>query len=259
MTLAYERAGAGPPIVVLNGFAGTRADWDPAFLGGLGAEHELVLVDNRGMGESPDDGAPFAIADLAADTIALIESLGLERPCLLGWSMGGMIAMSVTLARPELAGGLVLLATQSGAGMRPIPRAAGERLRDLSGTPEEQARRLISALFTPARAPEIEAVALDVVAAARASLDPGVVERQWDAMEAWDAEGVTARLGEIACPALVAAGAEDAVCPPANAPALAAAIDGAWLARFPRCGHAFMADHPVALAGLIAAFLAALR
>jgi pimeloyl-ACP methyl ester carboxylesterase len=171
--------------------------------------------------------------------------------------MGGMIAMALALERPDLAGSLVLLATQSGAGAEPIPADVGERLRDLSGTPAEQARRLIALLFTPERAPEIEAAAGELIAAARSALDRGVVERQWEAMERWDEGGATARLGEIACPVLVATGAEDVVCPPANAPALAAAIDGAWLARFPRSAHAFMADHPVALAGLVRSFLGA--
>ena len=255
--IGYERMGEGPPIVVLNGFAGSRADWDPAFVSGLLEENELVLVDNRGLGESSVDAEPFTVEDMAADTIALIESLGLERPCLLGWSMGGMIAMAIALKRPDLAGSLILLATQSGAGAEPIPPAVGERLRDLSGTPAEQARRLISLLFTPERAPEIEAAAGELIAAARSTLDRGVVERQWDAMVRWDEAGATARLGEIDCPALVATGAEDAICPPANARALAAAIDGAWLARFPRSAHAFMADHPVALAALARSFLAA--
>ena len=255
--IAYERTGEGPPIVVLNGFAGTRADWDPAFLAALAEGNELILVDNRGMGESADGGDPFTVEDLAADTIALVEALGLERPCVLGWSMGGMIAMALALERPDLAGSLVLLATESGAGQTPITDDVGAKLRDLTSSPAEQAKGLISVLFTPERAPEIEAVALDVIAAARAQLDPVVVERQWQAMEAWDRAGATGRLGEIACPTLVATGTEDVVFSPANSAALAAAIGGSWLARFPRASHAFMADHPVALTGLVGSFLAA--
>ena len=112
-------------------------------------------------------------------------------------------------------------------------------------------------LFTPERAPEIEAAAGEIIAAARTGLDPAVVERQWQAMEAWDGAGATARLGEIGCPTLVAMGTEDVVFAPANSAALAAGIDRSWLARFPHAGHAFMADHPEALAGLIASFLAA--
>ena len=253
--IAYQREGAGYPIVVLNGFAGSRVDWDPSFLAALEAGHELILVDNRGMGESGGGEDPFTVEGMAADTIELVESLGLDRPCLLGWSMGGFVAMAVALARPELAGSLVLLATQSGAGQAHVPAAVAAKLRDLTGSPEEQARGLISVLFTPERAAEVETAALDVVAGSRAALHPGVVGRQWEAMERWNGGGATGRLGEIACPTLVATGTEDVVCPPANASALAAGLPDAWLARFPQAGHAFMADYPDALAALIAVFL----
>jgi pimeloyl-ACP methyl ester carboxylesterase len=59
----------------------------------------------------------------------------------------------------------------------------------------------------------------------------------------------------ISCPVLVATGEEDVVIPPGNASALANAIPGSWLARFPHSGHGFMADHPETLAALINAFL----
>jgi pimeloyl-ACP methyl ester carboxylesterase len=257
--IGYERCGAGPPIVVLNGFAGTRADWDPGFIAGLAAEHELVLLDNRGVGESSVDEQEFTVEDLAGDTIAVIESLELERPCLLGWSMGGFVTMAVALERPDLAASLVLLSTHSGPGAIPIPEDVGATLRDLSGPPAEQAARVVSVLFTPERAPQVAAAAGEFIAAARARLEPGVVERQWRAMEAWHENGATARLDEIGCQALVATGAEDIVCPPKNATALAAGLGDAWLARFPRSAHAFMADHPVAVSGLVTAFLAAQR
>jgi pimeloyl-ACP methyl ester carboxylesterase len=253
--IAHERTGEGDPIVVLNGFAGARADWDPAFLAALAAGHELVLVDNRGMGESGGGEDPFTVEDMAADTVELIESIGLDRPCLLGWSMGGFVAMAIALARPKLVGSLVLLATQSGAGQAHVPAAVAAKLRDVAGTPEEQARGLISVLFTPERAAEVESAALGVVAESRAALDPGVVGHQWEAMKGWNAEGATGRLGEIISPALVATGAEDVVCPPENASALAAGLSDAWLARFPRSGHAFMADRPEELAALISIFL----
>jgi pimeloyl-ACP methyl ester carboxylesterase len=94
-TLAYRRTGAGPPIIVLNEFAATKDDWDPSFTAALARERELVLVDNRGMGEPGGDGEPFTVADMAAAVAGLIK----------------------------------------------------ERLRDLSGTPRTQARRLISLLF----------------------------------------------------------------------------------------------------------------
>jgi pimeloyl-ACP methyl ester carboxylesterase len=254
--LASRRIGSGAPLVVLNGFAGTKDDWDPAFIDELARERELILIDHRGLGGSADDGEGFAIEDLAADVAEAIESLDLGRPAVLGWSMGGFVALALALARPDAVSKLVLLSTSGGG---PIATLADDgvrqRLRDLSGTPREQATRLISLLFTPERAREIDARFGEVVAAARAALPPDVVERQWRAMEAWERGDAGQEPQRITCPTLIATGEDDVVIPPQNALALALAIPGSWLARFPDCGHGFMADHPQALARLIATFL----
>jgi pimeloyl-ACP methyl ester carboxylesterase len=255
--VAYRRMGAGSPLLVLNGFAATKDDWDPTFLDALARKHELVLLDNRGMGESPDDGLAFTVEDLAADVAGLIDALGLTRPAILGWSMGGFVALALALCNPAKVSKLVLLSTSGGGVLgTPAEAAARERLRDVSGTPREQASRLISLLFPPERAAAVDAEFGEVVAAARADLSPGLVGRQWEAMEAWEGREDAADIARISAPALVATGDEDVVIPPSNATALATAIEGAWLARFPHSGHGFMADHPVTLAGLIGTFLA---
>jgi pimeloyl-ACP methyl ester carboxylesterase len=247
--------GSGPPLVVVNGFAATRDDWDPAFLAELAKGRELILLDNRGTGESPDDGQPFAIDDMAADVAGIIDALGLERPAVLGWSMGGFVALALALSEPAKVSKLVLLSTSGGGDLATLgDPETRQRLRDTAGTPREQASRLISLLFPPERATAIDAEFGEVVAAARARLCPDLLGRQWEALEGWERRqgpGVE----RISCPVLVATGDADVVIPPANAAALANAIPGSWLARFPNCGHGFMADHPETLAGLIRTFL----
>jgi len=254
--LASRRTGSGPPLVVLNGFAATKDDWDPTFLSELARQHELVLFDNRGVGESPDDGEPFTIEDLAADVAGAIQSLDLDRPAVLGWSLGGFVAIALALAHPEAVDRLVLLSTTGGGALTTrADEEIRERLRDVSGTPREQATRLISLLFPPERAREIDAEFGEAVAAARAALPADVLGRQWGSLEAWERGDQGRDVGKIACPTLIVTGEADVVIPPANALALALAIPGSWLARFPDCGHGFMADHPQALARLIATFL----
>ena len=77
--IAYRRIGNGRPLVVLNGFAATSADWDPSFIDALASSNELILLDNRGIGHSTDNGRPFDIAQLADDAARVIEVLGIER------------------------------------------------------------------------------------------------------------------------------------------------------------------------------------
>jgi pimeloyl-ACP methyl ester carboxylesterase len=74
-------------------------------------------------------------------------------------------------------------------------------------------------------------------------------------MDAWHHNGLGNGLREITAPVLIATGTEDFVIPPSNALKLVSAIPGAWLAQFPRGGHAFMAQYPRVLADLINCFL----
>ncbi len=98
--IACRRIGHGRPLVVLNGFAATSADWNPSFIDRLASSNQLILLDNRGIGRSTDNGQPFGIANLADDAARVIEMLGIERVNVLGWSMGGFLAQTLALRQP---------------------------------------------------------------------------------------------------------------------------------------------------------------
>ncbi len=125
----------------------------------------------------------------------------------------------------------------------------------MSGTPQEQARRLLSLVFPRAIVESIYREFGDIVAAARAQLSTDLVNRQVAAMDAWHHTGIGNRLPEINVPVLVATGTADIVIPPSNALKLVNAIPGAWLAQFNDGGHAFMYQYPRPLADLVNSFL----
>ncbi len=255
--IGYRRIGSGRPLLVLNGFAATSADWDPSFIDALASSNELILPDHRGMGSSTDDGKPFDIAQLADDAAHVVETLGFDRTSVLGWSMGGFIAQTLALQHPDRVNKLILLSTDGGGTDADLASAAvWSQLIDTSGAPHEQARLLLSLLFPSEVAESIYREFGDIVAAARARLSPDLVNRQAAAMEAWHRNGFGSRLQEISSPVLIATGSEDVVIPPSNALKLVNAIPSAWLAQFPGGGHAFMAQYPRPLADLINGFLA---
>ena len=255
--IAYRRMGSGRPLLVLNGLAATNADWDPTFLEVLASANELILLDHRGIGASTDNGDPFDIAKLAIDATAVIDALGLEPVCVLGWSMGGFVAQALALDHPTHVDKLILLSTNLGGPRAQLASAAVlTQLTDTSGTPHEQARRLLSLLFPAEFAESVYAAFGDVIAEARAQLSPDLVARQAAAIDAWHRDGVGDRLGELRAPALIAAGTEDAVIPSSNALALANAIPGAWLVQLNGGGHAFMAQYPRPIAQVINEFVA---
>jgi len=255
--LVYQRTGQGRPLVVLNGFGATSADWDPSFIDRLTSSNELILLNNRGIGGSTDDGRPFDIAKLAADAARVIETLGIERANVMGWSMGGFIAQALALNYADRVDKLVLLSTDFGGIEADLASPdVWSELTDTSGTPNEQARRLLFLLFPTDVAESFYREFGDIVAAARGQLPAELLNRQAAAMDAWHQNGVASQLREVRVPVLIATGTEDIVIPASNALKLVNAIPGAWLARFPHGGHAFIAQYPRALADLTNSFLA---
>jgi pimeloyl-ACP methyl ester carboxylesterase len=255
--LVYRRIGGGRPLLVLNGFGATSADWDPSFIDRLASSNELILLNNRGIGGSTDEGQSFDIAKLAADAARVIEILGIERASVVGWSMGGFIAQVIALNHADRVDKLVLLSTDPGGIEADLASPdVWSELIDTSGTPNEQARRLLFLLFPTDVAASVYREFGDMVAAARAQLPVELLNRQAAAMDAWHRNGVASQLREIRVPVLIATGTEDVAIPASNALKLVNAIPGAWLAQFPRGGHAFIAQYPRALANLINSFLA---
>lgn len=251
-----RRVGKGQPLLVLNGFAATGADWDPSFIDRLASSNELILLNNRGIGGSTDDGQSFSIETLADDAAQVIEILGIEQVSVLGWSMGGFIAQALAVKYADRVDKLVLLSTDPGGTEADLasPRVWSELLQT-SGTPDEQARRLLFLLFPSDVAESFYRQFGDIVAAARAELSAELLNRQAAAMGAWHRNGLTSQLRDLRVPVLIAAGTEDIVIPASNALKLVNTIPGAWLAQFPHGGHAFIAQYPRVLADLINNFL----
>lgn len=113
--IAYEVGGRGAPIVFLHEGIADRRMWDREFVR-YSARHAVVRFDQRGYGTSAPATGPFSYS---RDVVALIDHLGLERPLLVGPSMGGATAIDVALDHPEKVRGLLLIAPGLGGGLEP--------------------------------------------------------------------------------------------------------------------------------------------
>lgn len=257
-SLAWRSGGRGPALLLLNGYAATGDDWDPRFVAALEAAFTVVRPDNRGVGASPlEDPSHLTVDAMAADLEGLLEALGLERAAVAGWSMGGFVAQRLAVRAPARVRGLALLSTDPGGpeAVRAEP-AVWARLLDRSGTPREQASRLIALLFPAPLAAEVDRAAGELMAEERARLSPAALDAQEAAMERWHAEEQERPARGAPAP-LVMCGSEDVVIPPANAEALAARWPGARVERMRGGGHAFMAQDPAGAARLMTAHLRA--
>lgn len=88
-TIAWDRRGSGPPLVLVHGITDTRRSWD-LMVDDLAADHDVVTVDLRGHGES-DKADDYSLARMATDLAEVCADIGLASPVLVGHSLGGLL------------------------------------------------------------------------------------------------------------------------------------------------------------------------
>ena len=115
INLYYETLGEGPPLLMLMGIRRDHT-WFLRQTPELAKHFTVVLMDNRGAGQSDKPDEPYTLAGMAEDTIGLMDALGLESAHVLGVSMGGCIAQELALGFPQRVRGLVLGCTTCGGG-----------------------------------------------------------------------------------------------------------------------------------------------
>ncbi|HEX3609344.1 MAG TPA: alpha/beta hydrolase [Solirubrobacterales bacterium] len=249
--LHYERAGAGEPLLLIQGMSATRLAWRRAFLDPLERSFDTIVFDNRGMGDSGRAELPFTIADLAADTAGLLDALEIETAHVVGISMGGMIAQELALAHPERIRTLTIGASYCGG-----PEAtlmAPEDLQMLgaamaSGEPEQVFRAMWEINLSPGfREDETRYAPFTEMAKALPAPQPVILQQ----MRACGAHDTHERLGRISLPTLVIHGDADRLLGYANGRQIAELISGARLETLEDVGHMFWWEQPERSAELI--------
>jgi len=269
-TVGYRTVGHGPPLVLIMGYGGTMETWDPRFVDALARHYRVVIFDNAGLGSTQPLPEPLTIDAMADQTSALISTLHLGRPNILGWSMGGMIAQALAVRHPTQVRRLVLCATYPGAGaVQPSQQA----IRALTSGPPQEA---MLDLF-----PADQGMAYDAFVAGTSSYPPApqppaaTIAAQGRAVTQWwdGTDPAGQKTATISAPTLIADGTADRLDPVANDHTLARLISGARLVLYPDAGHGFLfqegtpfvfqiesfltgAPKPLSIAGMRAQFLA---
>ncbi|MEK6207677.1 MAG: alpha/beta hydrolase [Chloroflexota bacterium] len=110
INLYYEIHGTGRPVILLHGGLGATSMFGPN-LPALAKGHQVIAVDLQGHGRTADIDRPISPQLMADDIAALIKYLKLDRPDLMGYSLGGGVAMHTAIRHPELVGKLVIVST----------------------------------------------------------------------------------------------------------------------------------------------------
>lgn len=245
--LYYEQHGDGPAVVLINGLGYDRWMWHK-MIPGLAERFQVISFDNRGVGQSAKPAGPYSAGMLAADTVSLLDALGIDKAHIVGHSMGGFIAQAIALEYPERVDKLVLSATNFGGPHHvPITPAAMAVLTDVSGDPIERLRRGIVISTAPGYA-ESQAEFIESWVQYRVAhpIDPAGYQAQLAIGLGLLAEAASFehKLGAVTAPTLVLFGEHDAVVPPGNAELLASKLPQARVEILPNAGHFFPFETP---------------
>jgi Predicted hydrolases or acyltransferases (alpha/beta hydrolase superfamily) len=271
LSITYEDKGPrdAPVILLVMGLGGQLTLWPDEFVDALNAHgFRTIRYDNRDVGLSTRfeaAGVPnlkwmfvkaalglpvrpaYTLADMAADAVALLDGLGVQRAHIVGASMGGMIAQHIAARYPARV--LSLTSIMSTTGNRRLPRARKEAMRVLAnrpmgGDPEEMIAysvRAAQVIGSPGYPPDEARLQRQVRADYERGFYPQGVARQ---MAAIIADGDRRpMLRTIRTPTLVIHGEDDPLVPLAGGRDTAASIAGSRLMTVPGMGH----DLPLAL------------
>jgi len=257
MQLAYDRTGAGPPLVLVHGIGSRRGVWTPV-VPLLAAERDVLAVDLPGFGKSPllPDGEKPTVQALARALVAWWTELGLERPHVGGNSLGGGIALE--LARMD--------AVATATALSPIgfwsPAEAryGRAMLHVThfsstGLAGAWTRRLVRSRLG-------RQMAAGLMYGRPARRDPGELEEDLEQLAAapgWEAtlpisrEYVFRSGNELRVPVTIGWGTRDRLLIPRQAERARALLPRARHVPLPGCGHIPMSDDPPGVAGLLLA------
>ena len=248
------------PITLLHGFTGSGAGW--VELAALLPGHTFFAPDLRGHGANPTDARePHTMDACTADLVAAWDERGIDRTHLVGYSMGGRLAVHIAAFHPERLVSLTLISAHAGL---EDPAVREQRRRQDEGLAHAIDRRGIEwfaadwgarPMFAgiQRRGPEYVAA----VRASRLANRPAGLAASLRGMGQGAAPAVWDRLPAIGCPALFIAGELDGAYP-ALAVRMAAAVPEGRAVKVPGAGHAVHQEDPQAVAAEIRAHLSSL-
>lgn len=255
VAIAYElHTDAGPDapwVVLVHGLGYARWGWEPV-TASLAERYRLVLLDNRGIGESDAPPGPYTTAELAGDVAAVLDDAGVDRAVLVATSLGGMIAQELAIGHPDRLDALVLVCTTPGGDLAfPFPEQTQRLLAELPDLdPREGLERAVRNALSDDAPDEL----VDRIMAHRLAAPPDPVGWQAQAAAA-GAHDAGERLHLVTVPTLVVHGTEDVVVDPRNADVLAEHLPAAAVVRIAGAGHLLFWERPAEFLGHLEDFL----
>ena len=254
LNLYYEAFGDedSPAVLLISGLGGDHRGWRP-LAEFLSASFRVIVLDNRDSGLSQRASAPYAIRDMAADVIAVLGELGIEKAHLVGYSMGGAIAQEIAIEHPSVVDRLALLATYDAGDPRGSALFRGfAALRRV--LPRDQYMRLTLPWVHTFAEFKVKGFIDQLISDGMKDelyQEADAYERQMEATIAYSSRD---RLHRISSPTLLIFGEDDVMTPMRFARSMEKGIKGSRLVVMASTGHAVRRTRASEVAGLIHAF-----
>lgn len=258
--IEYYQFGQGTPIILISGYAMDVTGWSDTFLSTLAQHHQVIVPNNRNVGNSVIHSSHYQTQDLANDIYQLIQYLHLHKPAIAGISMGGMIAQQIAVSYPDKIGQLILINTAI-AGDK-VVHPSDEIEKQIMNLPTNDLKRFwvaIHLFFPPGWQWKMayEIIKDHFQPAQYTKTDfAKVMPAQRQLIQAWLKDNAAAaKLKHIQVPVLIINGEADTVIPPINSEILARTFPHAKLVRWKEGGHAIVFQYPKEIAENINTFM----
>jgi pimeloyl-ACP methyl ester carboxylesterase len=228
--------------------------WPPRILNEFAQSNRSVIIyNNRGTGNSSTGTKDYSINQLAKDAADLLNSLNIEKAHVIGWSMGSYIAEELALLHPNKVSSLILYGSGPG-GDKAIPSSAElmQTLGGVSGTPEEQARQILS-FFFPSSWLLDNPNYINHFPLLKSTVSIETTQKQAQAIIGWN--GIYNSPSVIVQPTLVLIGTEDIITTPKAALSLIEKIPLVSLIQIKDAGHGWMYQYPAKFTKVVQTFL----
>jgi 3-oxoadipate enol-lactonase len=250
--LHVEERGSGDPLLLIEGLGQSMWAWREQ-VAAFAERFRTIAYDIRGTGRSPVPSEPYGIADLAEDAAAILDG----RPAhLVALSMGGYVALTLALARPELVRSLVLVGTGAGGPHRvPRPAYVREAFAAAQGLPLEEYGRATMPYTFAHGWPEAHPERYEEILRARLEYPTPheTLDAHMHACYRYYDEG--AEVERIEARTLVIHGDQDLIVPVENGRMLAARLPNARYVELTGRGHNIPLEDPETFNRLVLEFL----
>jgi pimeloyl-ACP methyl ester carboxylesterase len=254
-TISYYRFGQGKPLIMIPGHGDNMTTWHPELLKQLSKTRNIILFDFPGIGESTIKGPfPNRMAQLSDIAHSFIKTQKLNKPDILGFSMGGSTLLYLATQHGAEYGNLIAVGGKAGGKKTILPEPKYFKMLSEPNISPEKAVKVL--LFPPTAQAQADSFLKALSVLPQEKMNAKALKAQGEAVtHENNGPGIWDKLPAIKNNVLILNGTEDVLTPVENAKMIADAIPGAWLVRIKGAGHGVLFQKPDFCSKLIDLFL----